>query len=319
VRRVLAGTAVVAATLALSRASREVDLFRFPLCWWGVLLALDGAVRLRHGASALPRAADWVRVCTASIVFWDVFELVNLRLRDWWYAGVPRDALAGAAFSAICFATVLPAARLGSALLAKSLSAGIARAEARPRRAPWLLFAGAFALGLALVFPTVAFPLAWVFLWPLAEGALALRADAEPRLSSPLQALRAGDRSVAVRLLAIALPMGLLWESLNWRSARGWFYTVPHFASHKLFEMPLPGYLGYLPFLLEVGAALAIVDRIRPKGSRAVLAVIVLLLVHAAIDRVGREHTAASVAALSAAPKRSGDAIPVLSPDRFSR
>lgn len=297
--RLIAGLALVAATLVASRASHAVDLFRFPLCWWGVLLALDGAVRIRHGESPLPRAGDWLRVCAASVVFWDVFELVNLRLRDWWYRGVPRDVLAGAAFSAVSFATVLPAARLGSALLSGAPFAGTGRAAAQPRRAAPLLAAGFGALALALAFPTVAFPLAWVFLWPILEGALALRSDAGARLLSPLQALRAGDRSVALRLLAIALPMGLVWEALNWRCARGWFYTVPHFESHKLFEMPLPGYLGYLPFLLEVGAALAVVDRFRPRGPRAALALAAVVAAHLAVDRAGRAQTAVSVAALS--------------------
>jgi len=51
-------------------------------------------------------------------------------------------------------------------------------------------------------------------------------------------------------LFMLGLPLGLLWESLNWRCARGWFYTVPFFERPRLFEMPLPGYLGYLPFLL---------------------------------------------------------------------
>jgi hypothetical protein len=299
VGRLVAGIAVIGGTLAASHASEAVDLFRFPLCWWGLLLALDGAVRLRHGASPLPRASDWLRVCAASVLFWDVFELLNLRLRDWWYRGVPRDALAGAAFSAVCFATVLPAARLGSVLLAPSRVAGIARADAQPRRVVPLLFGGAGALGLAVAFPAVAFPLAWVFLWPILEAALALCSDREPRLLSPLQAIRAGDRSVALRLLAIALPMGLTWEAFNWRCARGWFYTVPHFEAHKVFEMPLPGYLGYLPFLLEVGAALAVVDRIRLRGARALLALAALAAVHVVVDGAGHERTATSVAALA--------------------
>jgi hypothetical protein len=92
--------------------------------------------------------------------------------------------------------------------------------------------------------------------------------------------------------------MGLAWEAFNWRCARGWFYTVPHVGSPKLFEMPLPGYLGYLPFLLEVGAAVAVVDRVRPRGARAALALAVLIAAHLAVDRLGRAQTAVSVASL---------------------
>ena len=80
-------------------------------------------------------------------------------------------------------------------------------------------------------------------------------------------------------LLALALPLGLLWEGLNYGAARGWVYTVPFFEHPKLFEMPMPGYLGYLPFLLEAVAALALLERLRPslrglRGAAAVAAVI---------------------------------------------
>ena len=54
-----------------------------------------------------------------------------------------------------------------------------------------------------------------------------------------------------------------------WRygSERGWVYTVPHFESWKLFEMPLPGYLGYLPFLLECGAAESVASAPRCRAA----------------------------------------------------
>jgi hypothetical protein len=296
VRRLAGGLAVIAATLAGARFSERIDLLRFALCWWGVLFALDGAVRLRHGASPLPRLREWVLCCAASVLFWDVFELVNLRLRDWWYVGVPRHPLAAAAFSAICYATVLPAARLGTALLAPSAPAGTGRAPADPRAARALFAAGSIALALALAAPSTAFPLAWVFLWPIGEGILALRDGGDRRILSPLQAWRAGDRGVAARLVAIALPLGLLWEALNWRCPRGWVYTVPHFESYKLFEMPLPGYLGYLSFLLEVGAALALADRVRIGAHRAATALVAVLAVHVGVEAAGRARTTLSMA-----------------------
>jgi len=287
---------VVVAGLVGAKFSERLDLWRFAICWWGALLALDGAVRLRHGTSPLPRLRDWVACAAASVVFWDLFELLNLRLHDWWYAGLPRSPLAGAAFGALCFATVLPAVRLGAALLSPRIEAGIAPARPAARQAPLLLALGLTALALALAFPRAAFPLAWVFLWPLCEAWLARRGDDAPRLLSPLQAWRAGERRVVARLLWLALPLGLLWEGLNWRCARGWVYTVPHFEWWKLFEMPLPGYLGYLPFLLECGAALAILDRLRPGVAAGAMALAGVAALHLLADGTGRKHAAISVA-----------------------
>src|SRR5947209_5840025 len=53
--RIASGLGVVALALAGSRASEQVDLWRFAIAWWGVVLALDGAVRLRHGAAPFAR------------------------------------------------------------------------------------------------------------------------------------------------------------------------------------------------------------------------------------------------------------------------
>ena len=129
----------------------------------------------------------------------------------------------------------------------------------------------------ALAFPRHAFPLAWLFLWPLCEGLSGVR--------------------VPMRAMAVGLPLGLLWEALNWRCARGWVYTIPYFKGPKLFEMPLPGYLGYLPFALECAAALALLDRLRPRlrGARGALALAAVLALHAGADRLSRGQTVLSV------------------------
>jgi hypothetical protein len=296
VLQVACGLLVIAATLVASRFSETVDLNRFPLAWAGVLIALDGAARLRQGASPLRRPSDWLACAAASVLFWDLFELLDLRLENWWYTGVSPSHLAGAAFGALSFATVLPAVRLG-------LSALSPRVEPPLRTAPGgrpgaMLALGLAMLGLAIAFPKVAFPLAWLFLWPLCEEALRYLPRAADGLPSPLEVRRAGDWRLIWRLLALALPLGLVWESLNWGCARGWVYTVPRFEAPKLFEMPLVGYLGYVPFLLEAGAMLALLDRLRPhlRGLRAAAALGALVALHLWADGLSRGRTIVSVA-----------------------
>jgi hypothetical protein len=268
--RLLCGAGLVAGVLVASRLWPALDLLRFPLAWIGVLIALDGLARWRRGRSPLRSASDWIAIAAASIVVWDVFELVNLRLRNWWYVGVPRSAWEGSAFAAVSFATVLPAVRLG---LAQLDGETIAPA---PEKRRLKAAAGCAMLLLALLFPRHAFPLAWIFLWPICEALAGLR--------------------VQLRVMALGIPLGLLWESLNWRCARGWVYTVPFFDRPKLFEMPLPGYLGYLPFALECAAALAVVDRLRPwlRGVRGALALVAVLALHAGVDHLARGKTVLS-------------------------
>jgi len=296
--RLATGLAVIAATVVASRFSVTIDLLRFPVAWWGIVLALDGAVRMRHGWSPFARARDLFACALASVAFWDAFELLNLRLHDWWYVGVPRNALAGAAFSAISYATVLPAVRLALALLAPAPGAERIAAAPAPGKAAPLAAAGIAMLAAALAAPRFAFPLAWIFLWPLCESLVARLCDETPAVASPLQAWRAGRLDLPLRAVALGLPFGLTWESLNWRCARGWIYTVPHFERPKLFEMPLAGYLGYLPFLLECAAALAVVERLRPRRGGAIVGALCVAALHLGTEALSRPVTVLSVAGL---------------------
>lgn len=266
----LCGAGLVAIVLVGSRFSSGIDLLRFPLAWIGVLVALDGLARWRRGASPLQTAGDWVATAAASIALWDIFELLNLKLRNWWYVGVPPDPWAGSAFAAVSFATILPAVRVGLAQFDGETLVPATGGRALKGGA------GLAMLLVALAFPRYAFPLAWLFLWPICEALAGVR--------------------LRLRVMALGLPLGLLWESINWRCSRGWIYTVPFLDRPKLFEMPLPGYLGYLPFALECAAALAILDRLRPwlSGARGAAALIAVLLLHAATDQLARGQTVIS-------------------------
>jgi hypothetical protein len=65
----------------------------------------------------------------------------------------------------------------------------------------------------------------------------------------------AGDwRPLWLAALA-ALVCGFFWEFWNWHSVARWEYHVPYVDRFHLFEMPLLGYAGYLPFGLQCVAA----------------------------------------------------------------
>jgi hypothetical protein len=55
-----------------------------------------------------------------------------------------------------------------------------------------------------------------------------------------------------IYLLALsALVCGFFWEMWNYYSYAKWVYSVPFVDRFRIFEMPLLGYAGYLPFGLE--------------------------------------------------------------------
>nr|MBL0715208.1 hypothetical protein [Desulfobacterales bacterium] len=117
----------------------------------------------------------------------------------------------------------------------------------RPRGAAALLLAVS-AAGLAGVglWPDYLFALLWTA--PLAI-ILALQVLGH---GSPLLAALGGGRWPVWAASALAgLFCGLFWEMWNYHSLARWTYSVPWVDRFHLFEMPLLGYAGYLPFGLE--------------------------------------------------------------------
>ena len=71
------------------------------------------------------------------------------------------------------------------------------------------------------------------------------------RLPSLLGDLAAGRRGRLFSLLISGWVCGWLWEFWNYWAAAKWHYIFPVAQRWKIFEMPAPGYLGFLPFALE--------------------------------------------------------------------
>jgi hypothetical protein len=71
------------------------------------------------------------------------------------------------------------------------------------------------------------------------------------RLPSLLGDLAAGQRGRPHSLLISGWVCGWLWEFWNYWAAAKWHYIFPVAQQWKVFEMPAPGYLGFLPFALE--------------------------------------------------------------------
>jgi hypothetical protein len=227
----------------------------FPM-WLGYCLAVDAIVRMRTGTSLVTRSGRaFLGLFAASAPIWWVFEGVNLRTQNWIYLGAGQFApLEYAFWTTLSFTTVVPAV-FGAAELAASF--GFLRRLGRgprigtDRRTTTLFFgAGCLMLALTLIWPAIFFPFAWICLYFILE---------------PLN-VWLGNRSLAERTQdgdwrpVLALWLGVLitaffWEMWNFRSFPKWTYQVPWGDWLHIFEMPLLGYGGYLPFSLELFAA----------------------------------------------------------------
>jgi hypothetical protein len=264
-----------AAGLALMIGSETLTLARVepfwswntPICWTGFILFADGLVWRARGTSWLRSTpGEFAVLALLSIPLWLVFEFFNQYLDNWYYVGLPENQalrLFGYAWS---FGTIWPAIFEGADLVGV-LRAGRAGMAGKAGRAG---AAGLFdsALPASPALPALstlsiamgAAMLVWPLLWPsryLAApvwlGFIFLLDPINARLGAPslLADARAGRFDRLINLAVSGLLCGLLWEFWNYWSRAKWHYTVPIMEHAKLFEMPLPGFLGFPAFALE--------------------------------------------------------------------
>lgn len=221
--------------------------------WLGYVLVVDAWTELRAGTSPWTRGARrfWLRFLVSIPVWW-LFEAMNLRLRNWEYLG--REEFSDLEYfllASLSFSTVLPAV-LGTAELARSF-----RFFERFAQGPRLRSSPGLELGLALgglamlagmlLWPRALFPFAWTSLVFLLEP-LCRRLGRR----SLLDDLGRGDWRDWASLWAAGLVCGFFWELWNVYAYPKWIYHIPGVGFWKVFEMPVLGYLGYLPFALEL-------------------------------------------------------------------
>lgn len=226
----------------------------FPL-WLGFIVSVNALTAATSGTCLLQRAPrSWAKLFAASALFWWVFEWLNRFVHNWHYLGVADFGPVGYALHAtVCFSTVLPAvAAVGEWLGTRaSLQSRLARGPAWPwfeGKPTGCVLVGIGAAGLVLTGarPLQFYPMLWS-----APLALLLGAGMLVRRSGAWSEIAAGDwRRTGTWALA-ALACGFFWELWNFRSAAKWIYTVPFVDAAHVFEMPLLGYLGYLPFGVE--------------------------------------------------------------------
>lgn len=66
-----------------------------------------------------------------------------------------------------------------------------------------------------------------------------------------LSDMAAGHWNSIISSAVAALFCGVFWEMWNYYSLAKWEYSIPFVHRFKIFEMPILGYAGYLPFGLE--------------------------------------------------------------------
>ena len=254
----LAVILLVESLLILDRLERFrwlwVSTFLTPVAWTGYLLFIDGLVWSLRTDSRLGRAPGrFAALAFWSIPLWLIFEAYNLRLRNWTYVGLPNSAMVCDLGYAWSFATIWPAI-FETADFVQSL--GIFRRQRRHRiifKSPTRLTM--LALGLLFVTAPVLFPArTGSYLFGAVWMGFALLLDPlnyRWKGRSLLRDLEEGETSTLASFLLSGWICGILWEFWNYWASAKWLYIFPIGQGWKIFEMPLPGYLGFLPFAVE--------------------------------------------------------------------
>jgi hypothetical protein len=229
--------------------------------WWSYIFAVDFAVcRLRGHSLLRDQPREFLFLAVWSVPVWLLFEMANLRLHDWYYVMSPYGFSWATIYLVLAFATVLPGifetALLVIALVEKFVPGGMIRG--RPFSVSGLnvslqLALGGVMLALTLAFPGHCFCLVWGSAYFLTDPICywLTRADKNHAGRSLLGQLAAGDNTRLVALLVAGVVCGGLWEAWNLGARTKWIYSVPFFDELKLGEMPLLGFLGFPPFVLE--------------------------------------------------------------------
>jgi len=227
----------------------------FPL-WLGYCLAVDGLVHWRTGTSLLTRSPrKYVGLFLLSAPFWWLFELLNVRTQNWTYIGAEIFSSVEYAFwTTLSFTTVIPAV-FGSAEFFASFDfvkrltkrGSVIGTDKRTTLTFFIL--GWLMLALLLIFPKIFFGFIWLSLYFILEPIniwLGNRSLAEWT--------QKGDWRPVISLWLGVLLTAFFWEMWNYYSYPKWIYHVPIAGWFHIFEMPLLGYGGYLPFANELYA-----------------------------------------------------------------
>lgn len=225
----------------------------FPLLWLGYIGSVNAFSQWKKGsclARRSPRRFALLFILSAG--FWWYFEYLNRFVQNWFYIHPQFESAEYVLHASIAFSTVLPAVASTAELTAcwwrLQRLEHFAKIDLAGRRPAAMLLlstscAALFFIGLQ---PNWLYPFLWIaplFLY------LSLTALLESRNAFPELANGNWQKTAAWALAA--LICGFFWEMWNYESLSKWRYSIPFVEALFVFEMPLLGYAGYLPFGLE--------------------------------------------------------------------
>jgi len=232
-----------------------------PIIWTFYILFVDALAHKIRGRSLLvDDRREFLIIAVISVANWWLFELYNAPrfwksdLELWWhYHNMTGNLFLRRFGYDWAFATISTAMFETAELFGATLFS--AQAKRRPINVSPSVMRVMIGIGLvAALLPLFVIsgwfaPLVWLSYVFLVDPVNAM--SGRPSIIGDI---KTGEWRRLSSLLAAGGVCGLLWEFWNYWALTKWTYTVPYFGAIRIFEMPVLGYFGFLPFAIECWA-----------------------------------------------------------------
>lgn len=275
-------TAVISTFFLIQKRDPFYTLY-YLFIWWSIIGMIDSWLYLKGGDSLFIQhpITFLTFLVPFSAFLWFIFEAINLKIQNWHYIRVPNEIWIRWPGNFLAFGTVLPGIFCTANLLEhygifrKNEFSKFFGTDLKKSSVIFLILGGFLMFFLSLIFPKYFFPLVW--------GCFVLMLDPVNALwksKSLIQEWRQKNWNRTLQILCAGLICGGLWEFWNFWAGAKWVYSVPLpeflLKNLKVFEMPLPGFLGFPPFALECFVMVEFVRNVRERVSGLVWKILVL-------------------------------------------
>jgi hypothetical protein len=245
---------IIIAEILLIIDIKIVKMFFTPIVWTGYILFIDALLQRLGGRSYLiQRRQEFFMMLPVSLGCWLIFEAYNLHLMNWKYVNLPENMVTRLIGYVWSFVTIFPGILLTSEVIDHLKIFDRFKTNnfviSKKTLIFWLLI-GALFLIVPIILPMeyakYLFALVWVGFVFLIDPI-----NAFLREHSLFIDLRIGKINKLFSLFLAGAICGLLWEFWNYWATTKWIYILPFLQKPKIFEMPVVGFLGFLPFAVE--------------------------------------------------------------------
>jgi hypothetical protein len=241
------------------------------LAWWSFILVMDSLnFRTRKISPLSESAKTFLFSAFISVFVWLIFELFNLRLKNWHYHDLPSFTFERWLGYFIAFASVIPALREISCFIEgflKNKRLALFRLKIPPNFLKLFVFLGMLFIFLTSACPRLFFPLVWLCFIFLLEPLNHWLKNA-----TFIADLEKKNWTKIWSWILAGLVAGFFWELWNFFAGSHWEYTLPYLNFWRVFHMPVFGYTGFMPFALEIFAFYQLFGWMRKKLEKRSLA-----------------------------------------------